>query len=443
MPLSNQTKPDYTTQDNTTYKTNIDGALNDIIDQPEVRLPGAPLFHAPFKNSLAFDGAGTITYTRASTATYLDRYNVVQTAAIDIPRFEKNGLLIEGASTNLLTRSEDFSHADWTLSNTPVITTNTTVAPDGATTADSIEDNDGSGSESLYQTAGSFTVTDWYCASVYIDKDAVGRATRFPALLVQFLGSTTEDNEIRFDTSTGESNLNADDPNAIAGVIDVGNYYRIFVAAKSVDQSNTSVRWQLYPARGADGAWGSSNAATGTVIVWGAQLETLAFMSSYIPTTSTTVTRSADICELSYTDNIPNLNDDISFIIDIYLSGHDDDRNQYAFTMTDASIIEFVSSNTNNQSGIGMGTGTTNASNPAARTLTRFAASGVADDGELITYANNVKINTDANRGTVTGTLGDIDIGRDSAGADTHLFGNISNFRIYDIVLTEDQMGIL
>lgn len=48
------------------------------------------------------------TFTRASTATYIDKSGVLQTAAINEPRFEKEGLLIEGQSTNLFLYSENF-----------------------------------------------------------------------------------------------------------------------------------------------------------------------------------------------------------------------------------------------------------------------------------------------------------------------------------------------
>lgn len=43
-------------------------------------------------------------------------------------------------SNNLLTQPEDFSHADWDLEggDAPTVSTNTTVAPDGTTTADTI-----------------------------------------------------------------------------------------------------------------------------------------------------------------------------------------------------------------------------------------------------------------------------------------------------------------
>ena len=54
------------------------------------------------------------TFTRASAATYIDKSGVLQTAAINEPRFEKEGLLIEGQSTNLFSKANNTS---FTLEN--------------------------------------------------------------------------------------------------------------------------------------------------------------------------------------------------------------------------------------------------------------------------------------------------------------------------------------
>ena len=49
---------------------------------------GNPLVHLPLKNDDNFiTGVGSLTFTRSSTATYIDRYGVAQSAAIDALRF--------------------------------------------------------------------------------------------------------------------------------------------------------------------------------------------------------------------------------------------------------------------------------------------------------------------------------------------------------------------
>lgn len=65
---------------------------------PEVgSIPSSPLvdFDAEYGE------LGGIALSRSSSATYIDKSGVLRVAAVDEPRFEKEGLLIEGASTNL------------------------------------------------------------------------------------------------------------------------------------------------------------------------------------------------------------------------------------------------------------------------------------------------------------------------------------------------------
>jgi hypothetical protein len=92
-------------------------------------------------NTIAYpDGS----FSRGTIGTYFNKTGVMQTAAIDEPRFTYNpttlkfeGLLLEPAIYNLLLYSEDFTNANWVKTGTTV-TSNTTVAPDGTTTADTI-----------------------------------------------------------------------------------------------------------------------------------------------------------------------------------------------------------------------------------------------------------------------------------------------------------------
>ncbi|MFO3907591.1 hypothetical protein AAHD62_24260, partial [Enterobacter hormaechei] len=74
----------------------------------------------------------SITFSRATTATYIDKSGVLRTAAINEPRFEKEGLLMEGAGTNHILYSNDPSK--WSPLNVAIASTNN-LAPDGTLTA--------------------------------------------------------------------------------------------------------------------------------------------------------------------------------------------------------------------------------------------------------------------------------------------------------------------
>lgn len=192
--------------------------------------------------------------------------------------------------TNLLTYSEQFDHANWILLNTPITTANTDLSPNGTMTADTIEDDNVSVSEPKYQNSTSFTVSNYYCASIYIKKDNTPRLTRFPLFRLRFGGSTTESNDITLDTSTGEINVAFDSTQGEYGVEDMDDYRRIWISAKSSDGSNNYCNFWVYPSVGASQAWVFDGSAIGSIIVWGAQIIEGIEKGHYVSATSASAT---------------------------------------------------------------------------------------------------------------------------------------------------------
>ena len=62
------------------------------------------VFHAPLTDNLEFSGAGSITFARNSIATGV-RNGVLSQVAVNTPRFEDEGVLIEGEATNRIRNS--------------------------------------------------------------------------------------------------------------------------------------------------------------------------------------------------------------------------------------------------------------------------------------------------------------------------------------------------
>jgi len=73
-------------------------------------------------------------FTRSTIATFIDKSGVLQTAAINEPRFEREGLLMEGQSTNYILNSDD--PTKW---NTSAAVTKTVLAADGTSQAVSMK----------------------------------------------------------------------------------------------------------------------------------------------------------------------------------------------------------------------------------------------------------------------------------------------------------------
>jgi len=230
-----------------------------------------------------------ITFTRASTGTYTGSNGLLQTAAVDQSRIdynpatgEKLGLLVEEQRTNLLSRSSEFDNASWTKSNVTV-TANATTAPDGTLAADVLTETTATGAHSFYRLPGLGIAT--YTYSFYAKANG-----RTKVQVSQESGGNS------LFTLSGAGTATAQGANTVS-IQDVGNgWYRC---------STT------FTVTGAFGIYmtlhnGSTTSYTGDgtsgIYVWGAQLETGAFPTSYIPTTTAQVTRSADVASITGTN---------------------------------------------------------------------------------------------------------------------------------------------
>ncbi|WP_243311436.1 phage head spike fiber domain-containing protein [Fundidesulfovibrio agrisoli] len=248
-----------------------------------------------------------VNFTRASTATYTDALGVIRTATSGVLRDSFDpltgaylGKLIEEQRTNLLAYSSVFDNAAWTQLNGPVIAPGAAVSPDGTQTAYSVGDTSTAYTQTIKQDLTVPANTSTYCASLYVQKTpGGGPITNFN---LYFFNGTQANYRLEVNTATGECHTNTAYAGSAApagfGVIDCGQYWRLWVAGANKGDS-TSLRFGLTPSYGL--GWNqplSDVLQTKTLAIWGAQLEEGAFPTSYIPTTSAPVTRSADQCTL-------------------------------------------------------------------------------------------------------------------------------------------------
>jgi len=230
------------------------------------------------KPTLLLDFANTeeldprITFTRASTATYYG----TQTAVA-----EQNGLL----------QSQDFA-TTWTVNNT-VVASNTTTAPDGTGTADTITENTVSsfhvvsqtGLANLSNTVGTMTL------SVFAK---LGTGTRYFTIGLS-TDITTNNGSATFDLSTGtntQTQNNGTWTSASATITAVAQgFYRctltvttdsVGAGAVRIGLNNTSTPTTANRGFGADYV----GDGTSSVIIWGAQVEKRSAVSAYTPTTT-------------------------------------------------------------------------------------------------------------------------------------------------------------
>jgi hypothetical protein len=267
-----------------------------------------PTFSRDFAGEKTLDnGTGpAITFTRASDATFFDASGTLQTAANDTPRFDHDpatgasrGLLIEEARTNSITNSADLSNASWVKTSVSV-TANTDVAPDGTTSADTVEDTTTGSTDNLITAAvsGAAANSQTWTWSFFIKKTT--SAANYPAARLLFSGATAIQSAAVIDTNSGTITATGGSVLSFtASVQNAGNYWRVSCTGTNSATGNTNVSGRIHPAYNLDGTDTQDANATGSIVVWGGQLEQGAFPTSYIPTTTAAATRALDLAEIT------------------------------------------------------------------------------------------------------------------------------------------------
>ena len=252
----------------------------------------APSLLLDFTNTETLDPR--ITFTRASSGTRFNSSGVLVTMGNNEPRFNynpvtlvSNGLLIEEQRTNLVTYSEQFDNAAW-IKTEVTVTANSTVAPDGTTTADLYITNAIINVEHyVFQTWTALASTA-YTASVY------AKANSGSVISLQFRVAPVWPNSttigVEFNLSTGTGAILGGNPSPTFSIASVGGgWYRCSITATTGSGGTPQFRVQ-------------TNDNGGSIYIWGAQLEAGAFPTSYIPTVAAQVTRSADVASMTGTN---------------------------------------------------------------------------------------------------------------------------------------------
>ena len=224
-----------------------------------------------------FITASGASFTRSSTATYYNNSGVITSAANDVPRIDYDpvthapkGILIEESSTNYANQSANIS--SWTKTAAITFTANATTAPDGSATA-TLVSADGTGLSYIGQ-GGLPSV-----ANTVVTKSVYAKAGTTSRLFFEFYDGSYKN--AAFDLSAKTATFAA----GTASLIDVGNGWYRAVATYSYGASGLASQ-TIYV-----GTYGNG---VGNLYLWGAQFEKKDFVTSYIPTTTSSVTRSAD-----------------------------------------------------------------------------------------------------------------------------------------------------
>ena len=240
-------------------------------------------------------------FSRASTGTYFNASGVLTSASINTPRFDhvysggqwvSKGLLVEEQRTNLALWSEDLSNGYWTKTNCS-ITADAIVSPDGNSNADLAEFSASGTAPRVFQTQ-SFSVTSGtsYTKSFFV------KAGTQRWIQIVWSGGAHSARFANFDTLT--MTFGTVSANVTTSVANVGNgWYR--VSATSAATATALDLFWIYAVDSGTSGWASNSTSGGSVYVFGFQHEAGSFPTSYTGTTSSSVTRSADVCQITGT----------------------------------------------------------------------------------------------------------------------------------------------
>jgi len=239
--------------------------------------PSFALIPSGFKSQKVYSvlpesGVGDLLFDRSNnTATRINKDGLIESVAADIPRLNyevTNGvvdscphLLLEMNSTNMVVQSNNFTAGGWNFSNLTVTGSNTT-SPEGKINASKLTTSNVNHSLFLDLTV---TESTEYSFSFFIKR-----------------GTMTE---LKYRVNDLSNSANIISPTSYYAQTS-SKYWERISATFTTSSGCTSIRF--IPV--------TSSGVTGTVFLYGCQVEEESYATSYIPTSGTTQSRASESC---------------------------------------------------------------------------------------------------------------------------------------------------
>jgi len=272
------------------------------------------------------------TFDRNSTATRVNKEGLIETVAIDTPRLDyplidgvvqsEPALLLEPARTNSITYSEDFSQTYWTKTIS-TITSNVAISPNGSLNADKLIPSASNDIHKIGRNVGS--VTGDYTFSIFAKKGEYKNILLWDDNLSEGIG------------------INLDDLSVFRNVGNEGykieNYGNGWVRISLIlNYSAQAIRYSIYLYDNSNELTFTGNGTDG-LYIWGAMVEQGSYPTSYIPTSGSAVTRSAETANGAGTSDDFN---DSEGVLYAEIAALADDQTRRHISISDGSAANAV-----------------------------------------------------------------------------------------------------
>jgi hypothetical protein len=392
-------------------------------------------------------GNGDLTFTRATSASRVNSSGLVENVLTGIPRLDYSGsnasILLEPQRTNLLTYSSTFTDGTWVKVSTTSVLNSTILSPDG--TANSYKISRDSTSASSYITKASTSSTGRiYTFTIYAKLGDV--STNFG---IRTTATYPNRGDALFNLSTGTLiGVQDGGTNTLTSgsIQSVGNgWYRCSVtstfAGTGVNIQALASPTSLTSISGFE----ASDGALSNCYIWGAQLESGSYATSYIPTTTSTTTRNLDAISKTGISDLIGQTEGVIFIESAALFN---DLTQRSISISDGTSNNRLNIYYNNSSNQILCFGAANGINFAngiSYTLTdetQFAKIAVRYRvNDISLWVNGSKRGTDITSQALPLNLSRL--GFDSGTGASQFYSKVKQVQLYKTYLTNTEMQSL
>jgi hypothetical protein len=248
------------------------------------------------------NGNGDFSVTRATTKTRTNSSGLVVNVPINEPALDYSlgscsNILLEPQRTNLMLRSEEFNDATWSKAAASV-TANSTTSPSGLVNADTITST--AVLTSLTVQLATIVSGTTYTTTFYVKQNT----QRF--IYIRFTSQNQAGNYVSAVFDLQDGTIGQTSVGTISGTListsvtaAANGFYRISLTA-SINRTDGNFGLGFATAKtgnifNTSGSIISAITLGNSFFAWGAQLEAGAYATSYIPTTSASVTRNGDV----------------------------------------------------------------------------------------------------------------------------------------------------